>query len=312
MEVWDPHFHLWDVSENTLSGHDSSQLFAPNDNPVYSLELYKQDMLSAGSGFEHSGGAFVEAVSVCHVGVAGDKFASACLAETSWVSKQLDNSNKCYIIVSSAVLEDYNSGMILAQLAENPLVRGIRQIINYEPSWPRNEQLGDLLGNPKWRKGYAKLKNHSLSYDFQLNPHQFKDAVRLVEKHPETPVIIGHLGSPTLDDLTKNKGVYWDGLKAFSDLENTFIKISMLSYIDPNWGKSSLVQETVLRIIDLFGIDRCFFASNFPVENHFGWNANRLYNAFVGLIDHQYNHEDQQKLFADNAKKVYRVETIQQ
>ena len=312
MEVWDPHFHLWDVSENSLSGHDSSQLFAPKDNPVFSWDLYEQDMLEAGSGFEHSGGAFVEAVSVCHVGVAGDKFASACLAETSWVSKQLDNSNKCYIIVSSAVLEDYNSGMILAQLAENPLVRGIRQIINYEPSWPRNEQLGDLLGNPKWRKGYAKLKNHSLSYDFQLNPHQFKDAVRLVEKHPETPVIIGHLGSPTLDDLTKNKGVYWDGLKAFSDLENTFIKISMLSYIDPNWGKSSLVQETVLRIIDLFGIDRCFFASNFPVENHFGWNANRLYNAFVGLIDDQYNHEDQQKLFADNAKKVYRVETIQQ
>ena len=63
MEVWDPHFHLWDVTENTQSGHDSSQLFAPDDNPVYSLDLYKQDMLSAGSGFEHSGGAFVEAES---------------------------------------------------------------------------------------------------------------------------------------------------------------------------------------------------------------------------------------------------------
>ena len=311
MEVWDPHFHLWDVSENSLSGHDSSQLFAPKDNPVFSWDLYEQDMLEAGSGFEHSGGAFVEAVSVCHVGVAGDKFASACLAETSWVSKQLDNSNKCYIIVSSAVLEDYNSGMILAQLAENPLVRGIRQIINYEPSWPRNEQLGDLLSNPRWREGYAELKIYSLSYDFQLNPHQFIDAVRLVEKHPETPVIIGHLGSPTINDLTENKDVYWDGLKAFSDQEKTYIKISMLSYIDKNWEQNSLVQETVLRVIDLFGIDRCFFASNFPVENHFGWNADRLYKAFVSLIDHQYNQEDQQKLFAKNAKKAYQTEITQ-
>ena len=312
MEIWDPHFHLWDVSENTLSGHDSSQLFAPNDNPVYSLELYKQDMLSAGSGFEHSGGAFIEAVSVCHIGVTVDEFASACLAETSWVSKQFSNSNNCYIIVSTAPLEDVNAGKILTQLAENPLFRGIRQIINYEPSWPRNNQLGNLLCNPRWREGYAELKKHSLSYDFQLNPHQFRDAARLVEKQPETPVIIGHLGSPTLNDLTEKKEVYWDGLKAFSDQEKTCIKISMLSYIDKNWDQNSLVQETVLRVIDLFGIDRCFFASNFPVENLFGWNADRLYKAFVSLIDHHFNHEDQQKLFADNAKKVYRVETIQQ
>ena len=312
MEIWDPNFHLWDVSENTLSGHDSSQLFAPNDNPVYSLELYKQDMLSAGSGFEHSGGAFIEAVSVCHIGVTGDEFASACLAETSWVSKQFSNSNNCYIIVSTAPLEDVNAGKILTQLAENPLFRGIRQIINYEPSWPRNNQLGNLLCNPRWREGYAELKKHSLSYDFQLNPQQFRDAARLVEKHPETPVIIGHLGSPTLNDLTEKKEVYWDGLKAFSDQEKTCIKISMLSYIDKNWDQNSLVQETVLRVIDLFGIDRCFFASNFPVENLFGWNADRLYKAFVSLIDHHFNHEDQQKLFADNAKKVYRVETIQQ
>ena len=311
MEIWDPHFHLWDVSENTLSGHDSSQLFAPNDNPVYSLELYKQDMLSAGSGFEHSGGAFIEAVSVCHIGVTGDEFASACLAETSWVSKQFSNSNNCYIIVSTAPLEDVNAGKILTQLAENPLFRGIRQIINYEPSWPRNNQLGNLLCNPRWREGYAELKKHSLSYDFQLNPHQFRDAARLVEKHPETPVIIGHLGSPTLNDLTEKKEVYWDGLKAFSDQEKTCIKISMLSYIDKNWDQNSLVQETVLRVIDLFGIDRCFFASNFPVENLFGWNADRLYKAFVSLIDHHFNHEDQQKLFADNAKKVYRAEAIQ-
>ena len=85
----------------------------------------------------------------------------------------------------------------------------------------------------------------------------------------------------------------------------------MLSYIDKNWEQNSLVQETVLRVIDLFGIDRCFFASNFPVENHFGWNADRLYKAFVRLVDCQYKKEDQRKLFADNAKKAYRTETIQ-
>ena len=306
IEIWDPHFHLWDVSEETISGHDSNQLFAPNDNPVYTCDLYEKDISSVGPNYKHSGGVLVEAVSVCHPGISGEKFTSECLAETNWVSTQLRKASNRYVIVSSASLEDSNSGKTLAKLSENKLVKGIRQIVNYEPSWPRNSQLGDLLSNSRWRKGYAELNKYSLSYDFQLNPHQFKDAVNLMEKHPETTVIIGHLGSPTLNDLIENKDIYWDGMKAFSNQEKSFIKISMLSYIDSNWNHSSLVQETVLRIIDLFGIDRCFFASNFPVENHFGWNSKRLYNSFLNLIEGQYSLTDKQKLFADNAKIAYR------
>jgi predicted TIM-barrel fold metal-dependent hydrolase len=306
IEIWDPHFHLWDVSADTISGHDFNQLFAPNGNPAYTCDLYEKDISSAGTMFKHSGGAMVEAVSACHQGLFGEKFINECLAETNWASKQLSNSSISYAIVSSASLEDNNSSKTLAKLSKNRLVKGIRQILNYEPSWPRNSELGDLLRNPRWCEGYAELNKHSLSYDFQLNPHQFKDAIELVEKHPETPIIIGHLGSPTIHDLIENKDIYWDGMKAFSSQEKVFIKISMLSYIDSNWDKSSLVKETVLRIIDLFGIDRCFFASNFPVENHYGWNAKRLYESFFNIIEDQYSLNDQQKLFADNAKIAYR------
>jgi len=56
IEIWDPHFHLWDVSEDTVSGHDSNQLFAPNENPVYTRDLYEKDILSAGTNYKHSGG----------------------------------------------------------------------------------------------------------------------------------------------------------------------------------------------------------------------------------------------------------------
>ena len=34
IDIWDSHFHVWDISENTTSGHDAKQLFAPKDNPV--------------------------------------------------------------------------------------------------------------------------------------------------------------------------------------------------------------------------------------------------------------------------------------
>ena len=51
VEIWDPHFHIWDVSENTESGHDSSELFAPKDDPVYTLTKYEEDMAADGFNF---------------------------------------------------------------------------------------------------------------------------------------------------------------------------------------------------------------------------------------------------------------------
>ena len=62
-------------------------------------------------------------------------------------------------------------------MAEDPLVRGVRQILNFEPPWPRNKQQGDLLLDPKWQKGYAELKHFSMTWDLQINPNQFYDAV---------------------------------------------------------------------------------------------------------------------------------------
>jgi len=307
IEIWDSHFHVWDISENTTSGHDASQLFAPNDNPIYSMESYSKDINIAGSKFTHVGGAFCEAVSACHVGMEGEEYISACLAETDYASKELKTANTNNIIIATAPLEDNNIGKILSQLAEDSLVRGVRQILNFEPPWPRNKQLGELLHDSKWQKGYSELKNFSMSWDLQINPNQFLDATRVIEKNPETSVIIGHLGTPTLNDITEKKDVYWDGLKALSDLDNVFMKISMLAYTDPEWETNPLIKDTVLRVIDLFGVDRCQFASNLPVENLWGWDAKRIYAGFLGLVDGQFSYEDQQKLFANNAKKVYRA-----
>ena len=70
-------------------------------------------------------------------------------------------------------------------------VCGVRQILNYEPSWPRNKRLGNLLDNRKWIEGYHVLEDFSLSFDLQINPGQFQRAVQLAADHPRTPVIIG-------------------------------------------------------------------------------------------------------------------------
>ena len=46
IEIWDPHFHIWDISKNTKSGHDASQLFTLKDRPIYSWREYEHDIIA--------------------------------------------------------------------------------------------------------------------------------------------------------------------------------------------------------------------------------------------------------------------------
>ena len=84
-------------------------------------------------------------------------------------------------------------------------------------------------------------------------------------------MIIGHLGDPTLADLEQGQR-YWEGMRRLAELEPTTIKLSMLTYQDPEWDSNQLVKG---RSIIAFGIDRCF--AEFSVEQHLGWSASRLY-----------------------------------
>ena len=305
MRIWDPHFHIWDASPDSRSGHDGNQIAAVDGDPLYDLRRYESDLQL--EGFEFTGGAFLEAVSVCFVEEDGAEYRRACLKEAEWVAKQQSSSPLDYVIAGTAPLEDPDVPELLEKLSECMGFRGIRQILNFEPSWPRNAQRGDLLDRPEWREGFARLEEHGLSYDLQLNPHQLLKAVRIVEAHPDVPIILNHLGSPAAGDLQHGGAVYWEGLAALADLDHAHLKISMLSYIDKDWNsRMPIIRETVHRALELFGADRCMFASNFPVEKIEGWSADRLYSEFLRLADHL-DSSTRQLLFADNARRAYRA-----
>ncbi len=72
-------------------------------------------------------------------------------------------------MVASVALEDPQvDALLTTMVAVHPTLRGIRQIVNFEPSWPRNCALGNLLLNDQWRQGYALLAKHRLSFDLQV------------------------------------------------------------------------------------------------------------------------------------------------
>ena len=113
------------------------------------------------------------------------------------------------------------------------------------------------------------------------------------------------MGTPKREDLLEGQK-YWEGLQALANLEQVSIKLSMLTYPNKHWHQDSLIKMTVNKVIDLFGVQRCIFASNYPVEKLEGWDAQSMYQEFQKLVDHR-SQEEQDALFGSNAMRIYRA-----
>lgn len=309
VEFFDPHFHIWDLADSPPK-HDKSILFEPKVaggktiNPYVASHYEAEFKKVEGKKIKLTGGVYVEAMSVCWPGKPGEDLNPCCIAEAEWCAAELAKSKKKYLIVASACLEAKNADETLGKLCTIKGVCGIRQILNKDPNWPRqNEMSGDLLDDDAWRKGFPLLKKHGLRFDMQINPHQFTKAAEFLLEQKDQVVILNHLGCWKLDDLANEE--YWSGMQKLADLPNVWVKLSMLCYTDPKWRPNKgKVLDAVKRVIKMFGVDRCFFASNYPVDVKDGWPAGKLIPAYLSIAE-DYGKKATKKLFSTNAKKCY-------
>jgi predicted TIM-barrel fold metal-dependent hydrolase len=86
---------------------------------------------------------------------------------------------------------------------------------------------------------------------------------------------------------------------------NVCLKISGLGIRGRRWSAAEN-EEIVRTAIDIFGADRCMFATNSPVDSLVGDMATIL--AGFRWITRGLALEDRSKLFHDNAVRIYRLD----
>lgn len=226
------------------------------------------------------------------------------MAEARWVQQVADTTGLCQAIVGRAELHRPDLEKTLATQKTHRSLRGIRHIVN----WHEKPNLtfvdrGDLLVDGAWNAGFKLLKKYDLSFDLQLYPHQMTDAAGLARRNPETLIVLNHTGMP--DDKSEAGLSQWrSGMRALAANGNVVAKISGLGMLDWKWTTKS-IRPFVLETIDIFGIDRCMFASNFPVDKLYS-SFKTLYGAFEAIVA-AFSAEEQAKLFHDNAARWYRL-----
>lgn len=297
MQVVDPHIHLWNIDRlNYPWLRHPAVTFMGDYAPLRRNYGPAEYLADAGA---------VEVLKVVHVEAGHDPAAPA--AETAWlqsIAAETGCRGMPHGIVAYADLSQPDVERTLAAHAAHRNVRGIRQILNVHTD-PLFDYVGrHFMREPAWRRNFALLHRYGFSFDLQLYPTQMAEAAQLAGEHPDTPLVLNHLGMFVDRSWVDGWRAWREGMRSLAACPNVTVKLCGQGMIDHAWTTES-IRPYVLEAIDLFGVERCMFASNFPVDGLYGsfsalWQAYRDIVAGAGA-------GEQRALFRGNAERVYRI-----
>ena len=298
MQIVDAHHHLWDLDTNPYpwlrpeTPHPAGDL-----TPIcrsYTLPDYLEDARNQ------------ELAKSVHVQAEIDR--ADPVRETAWLQAIADDPNAGgfpHGIVGFADLADPKVADILEQHCRHANMRGIRYLLNYaegEPLYCATDR-GDLLRDQRWLSGYARLAEFGLSFDLQTYWQQMADAAAVARRFPDTLMILNHTGMPRRRDPDYLEG-WRRGLRALAELPNVVAKISGLAIFHHDWT-AEIIRPLVLDTIEIFGVERCMFASDFPVDKLHS-DFDQVWRAF-DTITADFTEDERRALFHDNATRNYRL-----
>ncbi len=147
------------------------------------------------------------------------------------------------------------------------------------------------------------LQDRGLVFELMAHPDRLQLAAAGLAAFGELVVVVEHTGWPR-SDSDEEHALWKAGIEALAGLgENVFCKLSGLAMPLGSMQVDAFA-PWLEHAIEAFGVDRCMFASNFPVDGMYG-TFDDLYSTFstltAGLDD-----ESRDRLFATNAERVYR------
>jgi L-fuconolactonase len=223
---------------------------------------------------------------------------------------------------------DLNQGDAIAPVLEAHVAagknrfRGIRFMPSGFPGDGTSAKSQNVFAEPAFRKGFANLRKYNLCYDIMLKRGEFRDFVDLAENFPDVPIIINHIGwfadqgqkGKDRDELFKE----WQReLKLLAPCENVYIKLGGLGMkvFGMGWSlqakppdSKQLATEMApyyLYCIEQFGVRRCMFESNFPVDKE-SYSYAVMWNAFKRLTK-GFSAAERDALFQGAAIRAYRL-----
>lgn len=186
---------------------------------------------------------------------------------------------------------------VVARLAAEPRLRGLRHIVQAEPD--------DFLLRPDFQRGVRTLGAHGLVYDVLIYPRQLAAANAFVRALPDQPFVLDHLAKP---DVAHAQRDGWEaGFRALAHGTHVACKVSGL-VTEASWGRwrRDDFRYYLDVALDAFGADRLLFGSDWPVC----LVAARDYEQVFELVADwaaPLSPAERARLFGGNAARIYGI-----
>jgi predicted TIM-barrel fold metal-dependent hydrolase len=330
--IVDPHHHLWDWRSRVAAAGPPTHEFETiyRLTPRYLLDELLADL---NSGHRVTATVYIECRSMYRAD--GPK-EFAPVGETEFVngvaamsaSGLYGEARACAGIVGHVdlTLGDRAVEVLEAHLARAPdRFRGVR----HSASWDADPAvLGPLSFRPKglledvaFRRGFAQLARFGLSFEAWALEPQLPEVLALAAAFPDTTIVLDHVGTPlgiaSYAGRREERFEIWRrSIRALAGADNVVVKLGGLAmpfcgFDAPQDAGSerlaALWRPYIETCIEAFGVDRCMFESNFPVDRY--TCAYRvLWNAFKRIAA-GCSASEKAALFSGTARRVYRLGT---
>lgn len=311
LSICDPHHHFWDRPDgrylldeliaDTSSGHKiESTVF------VECLSMYSADQETAFAPIGET--EFVQGLAA--------QSASGGFGEMRAAAGIIGFAD---LLLGSSV-----EGVLDAHAEASKRFRGIRHAC----SWDASEKIRRSHTNPPpelylnkiFRDGFACLEKYDWVFDAWLYHSQLPELISLARAFPNQAIVLDHVGGPLGIGPYKNKReeVFLDWHKAIQALagcQNVKVKLGGLGMAINGFGwhkepsppsskqLANAYEPYISTCIEAFGVERCMFESNFPVDK-VSSSYGVLWNSFK-RITKNFSAQEKAMLYHDNAVQTY-------
>ncbi len=311
LEICDAHHHIWDFPNSTYM---APQLLSDLDT---GHNVTSTIYMECGYGYDTDGPE--------HLAPVGEtRFIDGLAAKIRTQTNGHIEACKSIVGYADLCLGTKTRETLEAHIATSSRFSGVR----HATGWDADINIRNAHTNPTeglmltedFAQGIRVLTELNLSFDAWLYHPQIKELTTLAKKAPNQIMVLDHIGGPigigSYSNETKNVYEQWKtDISSLAEQENVYVKLGGLAMpfcgmglnkTDTDVTAERLAQMTgpyYLHVIEKFGVDRCMFESNFPVDK-VGVTYSTLWNSFKYLTL-TFSRPEKHALFSGTAKKVY-------
>lgn len=289
----DAHVHFWDPTKNRYPWLNDRPLipFRYGDYSAICRPYLPADYKRDAAGHDVVKTVYIEAEWDPKDPIGEMDYIASLRGATGWPN----------VAVGQAWLDREDRAATLERLAGFDFVRGVRHKPRSNPG-PGSASPGGML-DPHWVEGFALLQRFGLRFDLQTPWWHLHEAAALADRYPAIPIVLLHSGLPA-DRSPEGIAGWKRAMTLLAERPNVSAKISGIGLPGQPWTVANN-RDIVRTIIDLYGVDRCMFGSNFPVDSVCG-DLDTIFSGYKAITA-DLGPDVQAKLFHDNAIRLYDI-----